>query len=166
MKKHLFAAAALVVAVAFATTANAQFDLAANTKKTDAAPAAAVDIKSLSVYKKFVKQFPDGQEDSWIKIKEGFVVRFTVKGIVNRAFLDKRGNFDGLIRYYGEKDLPQDVRQQVKSAYYDYSIRSVQEVTWDGTTAYLVTVEDKTTLKIIRVVDGEMDVREAFTKAE
>lgn len=165
MKKHLFATAALAVAVAFATTANAQFELAANTKRPAAAPAA-LDIKSTPVYKKFVKQFPDGQDDTWTKTREGFAVRFTVRGIVNRAYLDKRGNFDGLIRYYGEKDLPQDVRHQVKSTYYDYSIRLVQEVTRNGATAYLVTVEDKTTLKIIRVVDGEMDVREAFTKAE
>lgn len=165
MKKHLFTLAALVAALAF-TKANAQFELAANTKKAGTALIAGNAFADTKAYQKFHKAFPASEGESWIQTKEGFSVVFTVKGIMARAYLSRKGNVDGLIRYYHEDNLPQDVRQTVKNEYANYAITLVQEVTYNGITAYLVIVEDKTTWKILRVVDGEMDVRSEYVKAQ
>ncbi|MFN2440311.1 MAG: hypothetical protein ABR503_14000, partial [Chitinophagaceae bacterium] len=123
------------------------------------------EIENTRPLRKFRKEFPDITDDSWIKSKNGFVVRFTSNGIQNWAFLTKRGNCEGRMRYYTEKDLPADVRHVVKSNYYDYSIKSIQEVTCNNSTAYLVTIEDKNIWKVIRVVNGEMDLWKDYIKA-
>jgi hypothetical protein len=68
------------------------------------------------------------------------------------------------MRYYTEKELQPNIRNQVKSAYEDYSISSIKEVSNKKAIVYLVTIEDKTTWKIIRVANGEINVWEEYTK--
>ena len=52
----------------------------------------------------------------------------------------------------------------VRYGYPDYSIKSVREIHAANATAYLVTIEDATSWKTIRVVNGETDVYEEFKK--
>lgn len=79
-------------------------------------------------------------------------------------FLTKRGNCQSRILYYTEKMLPAAIRNQIKSAYYDFAITSVKEVHHNKATAYLLTVADATTWKVIRVVNGETEVLEEYVK--
>jgi hypothetical protein len=115
------------------------------------------------VIDQFRKNFPGAVNESWVKTKEGFGVRFTSAGIAALVFLNRKGDVTGTIRYLTEKELPVDVRRQVKSTYYDYSIKDVKEVTYDGIVAYLVTVDAENKWKVIRVVGGDMDVYEEHT---
>lgn len=117
------------------------------------------------VSKKFEKSFANVTDAVWAKEANGFTVRFTSNGIQNWALFTKRGNYQGGIRYYTETELPAAIRHQVKSTYYDFAITTVKEVSYSGTTAYLVTIADETTWKVIRVIDGAMEVWEAYKKA-
>lgn len=118
-----------------------------------------------NIVKKFRSLFQTASDDSWEKTRDGgYAVRFVSNGMQQMAFLDKKGNCESQIRYYTEKGLPADVRKMVRSTYYDYSIKGVTEVSHHDTTAYLVTIEDDTTWKIIRVVNGEMEVWKEFVK--
>jgi len=115
--------------------------------------------------KQFSKAFKSAANASWYETKEGgFVAKFRQDGIETRANYDHKGNWTGTIRTYTEENLPKEVRHMVKSNYYDYNIFLVQEVTVGNITAYLVKIEDATTLKTIRVIDGEMDVYESYKK--
>ena len=61
-----------------------------------------------------------------------------------------------------------EVRHIVKSTYYDYNIVYTQEIeTADtkGMPTYIICLEDKTNIKMIRIYDGEMSVWKEFTKA-
>ena len=114
---------------------------------------------------KFGKFFPKATSESWEKTKNGFAVRFTSNNIQQLVFLTKRGNVIASIKYYSEKELSSNVRMTIRYAYPDYSIKSVREINAAGSTAYLVTIEDATSWKTIRYVDGETDVYEDFKKA-
>jgi len=114
---------------------------------------------------KFGKFFPNASSESWTKTKHGFAVRFTAKNIQHLVFLTKRGNVIASIKYYSEKELPADVRMTIRYGYPDFSIKSAQEINAANKTAYLVIIEDVTSWKTIRVVDGEMDVYEEYKKA-
>jgi hypothetical protein len=114
---------------------------------------------------KFGKFFPNASSESWTKTKNGFAVRFTADNMQQLVFLTKRGNVVASIKYYTEKQLPADVRMIIRYGYPDYSIKSVREVNAANATAYLVTIEDATSWKTIRVVNGETDVYEEFKKA-
>ena len=116
---------------------------------------------------RFRKNFANAVNESWMNTKQGFAVRFNIADVQQLVFLSKKGDCTGSIRYYTAKDLPEAVRRQVKSTYYDYSITSVKEVTTDGVTAYLITIDAEKDWKIIRVLandDMEMEVYGAYIK--
>ena len=75
-----------------------------------------------------------------------------------RVFYDKKGRVQFTIDYYGEKELPREVRAVVKPVYYDYTIVSVQEVKQNGRSVYMIDLQDSHTLKTIRVADGDMEL--------
>lgn len=166
MKKFFLVVTGLCTALIIATTATAQ-----TTSQPSAENLVSItehpgkDLADKRVLERFRKSFPDAANEVWMKTKEGGLgVRFSSAGIPQLVFLNRKGDCTGSVRYLTEKDLPSAVHRQVKSAYYDYRIKDVREVTSDGIVAYLVTVEDDATWKIIRVVEDDMDVYEAHTK--
>jgi hypothetical protein len=71
------------------------------------------------------------------------------------------------MKIYGEEKMLREVRHTVKSKYYDYNIVYTQEVEVagsEGTPTYVICLEDKTNIKMIRICDGEMDVWKEYTK--
>lgn len=126
-----------------------------------------IEDVSARALKHFSKAFKASANASWYETKEGgFIAKFNLDGIDTKVYYDRKGNWKGTLRNYMEENLPQEIRHQVKSSYYDFTIYLVQEVTVDETTAYLVKIEDATTLKTIRVIDGVMDEYESFKKAK
>jgi hypothetical protein len=83
-----------------------------------------------------------------------------------REFFDKKGRHLYSISYYGEKELPAAVREQVKPVYYDYTILSVEEVKLADHSVYFINMEDETTLKTLRVDDDEMTVVSDLLRAD
>ena len=159
-----------------ATTATAQSNLSATNDKLIAFKSSSqpgnsgtttsskpTDVNDRAL-RNFKKNFSGVTDDVWAKTQDGYVVRFSSNGIQTQAFLTNRGHCQGCIRYYSEKELPADIRHLVRSSYYDFTITSVKEVSVNKQTAYLVTIEDKTSWKVLRIVDGEMDVWEEHQK--
>ncbi len=122
----------------------------------------ALSTKALN---KFNKTFKEAGNASWFGTVDGYKAEFTKEDIKTKVFYDRKGRWLATIRYYGESNLPKDVRHVVKSNYYDYDILHVQEVTVGNKTAYLVRIEDKTSFKTIRVTDSQMDEYMAFEKS-
>lgn len=119
---------------------------------------------SKRVMKKFAKQFTGVTDAAWVEDADGFVVRFTSAGIQNWAFLTSKGKCYGTMRYYTENNLPAAVRNQITERYADFEITSVKEVRHNKKTAYLVTIADDTTWKVIQVIDGKTAVWEEHEK--
>lgn len=118
--------------------------------------------------KDFANAYKNVVGESWMKIKDGFSVRFISDGIRTTIYYDKKGNWAANVKIYGEEKMPRDIRHDVKSTYYDYNIVYTQEVeTIDsgGVPTYVICVEDKTKIKMIRICDGEMKVWKEFTRS-
>lgn len=156
----------LAVAIGLAASLQAQMIQQASFKTTtkDEAVTHQLYIQP-KILQKFHADFRNVSDDAWMKTKEGLAVRFSQNGIQELAFLTNKGECTDYIRYYFEKQLPLDVRTSVKSTYFDYQIKSVQEVMHEGTTAYLVTIEDEKNWMTVRIVNGEMDVYERHQKS-
>ncbi|MGZ3940326.1 MAG: hypothetical protein ACXVBK_16255 [Flavisolibacter sp.] len=171
MKKQIIITTVAFMLALFATIVQAQTlsiaasaqELSNNFNSTLPDGAKPVTVSN-NLEKKFRKQFPSAADAQWYETSTGFVVHFSDVEIKNIVFLDKKGNTVGQLSYCSEKDLPANVRQQVRSNYYDYSITFVKELTVGKAKAYLVTVEDKTSWKIIRVTEEGMDVFEEHIK--
>jgi hypothetical protein len=79
---------------------------------------------------------------------------------------DKKGRLLYSVKRYSESQLPKEIRSLVRSQYYDYNIAGVEEITIPGVekSIYIVHLEDETTLKIVKVTDGEMEVTASYVR--
>ena len=115
--------------------------------------------------KDFKKSYKFSTEERWFKTDEGgILVKFSLNGIKNRADYDKKGNWIATTRYYTEKELPKDVRAQVKSVYYDFSITTVEEISFPEHLVYIIHMQDDTKWMNVRICDGEMDIMKEYLK--
>jgi len=115
--------------------------------------------------KTFSRDYKNITDAKWFKLSKGFaVVHFTKDDIKTMILYNKRGTPETMFRYYSEDKLAFEIRHLVKSNYYDYSIFNVIEAHIGDKISYLVKMEDKTSWKTIKVVDGEMEVVEEYAK--
>ena len=134
-----------------------------NTKESDLKNNSVMSAKAL---KNFSKTFKDADNASWEETGDGFKAEFTKEDIKTNVYFDRKGRWVANVRNYQEDKLPKEIRHRVKSVYYDYNIFYVQEITVGEKMAYLVKIEDKSSVKTIRIADGEMDEYLAFEKSK
>jgi hypothetical protein len=168
--------AAMTSGQVFAQDIKNQADLAGTTvAKTQAAPAglsyaapagtAAVSTINLHAIKDFKARFGNVKDERWYAIEKGFLAYFSVDGCRERIYYDRKGHWLASLIYGDEHKLPANIRDLVRRAYYDQPITFVEVIEVPDHIVYLVHVEDKVTLKILRVSEeGEMDVMDEFTK--
>ncbi|PWT77190.1 MAG: hypothetical protein C5B59_04640 [Bacteroidetes bacterium] len=128
------------------------------------ATAATTSEVNTKAMRDFRKAFKNVSDEKWYSISSGYLAEFTDHSIKNSVVYDKKGNWVFTIRYYDEKDLPGDVRSQVKKTYYDYTITTVEEIHVDDKVIYLVHLQNDSTWKKVRICDGEMQLIEDFNK--
>ena len=121
---------------------------------------------SIKAVRHFIKTFGQAENVFWHKSDNGMTVFFTENGIASRADYDRKGNWLYNIRTYEESKLDKEIRAIVKRTYYDYSITAVNEIRDEQPTAYIIQIEDKTTLKTISIYDGEMNVMKEYVKSK
>jgi hypothetical protein len=83
-----------------------------------------------------------------------------------REFFDRKGKHLCTIAYYDERGLSAEVRSIVKPVYYDYTIKTVEEVRLPDRSIYYIEMQDATTLKTVRVANGEMEVINSLARAD
>jgi hypothetical protein len=115
----------------------------------------------------FARTYKNVTNGTWTKVKDGFAAKFISDGIRYTVLYNVKGIWNGLVKNYTEEKLPRGIREIVKSKYYDYSIFYVDELetnTTGDTSVYIVHLEDKTGVKLVRVYNGEMDVWMEYVK--
>jgi hypothetical protein len=60
--------------------------------------------------------------------------------------------------------LPEDVRELVKTNFFDYSIVTVSELKLNKVLSYFVKLEDPKSLKTVRVINGQLEIVEDYVK--
>jgi hypothetical protein len=163
--KKLFKMAGLFLVIFINANVNAQEANVSQKEFESTSDYAAKATANDRAIAKFGKFFPNASSESWTNTKNGFAVRFTSNNMQQLVFLTKHGNVIASIKYYSEKQLPSDVRMSVRYAYPDYSIKSAREINAANSIAYLITIEDATSWKTIRIVNGDMDVYEEYKKS-
>lgn len=179
-KKMFFAAATLVAALStghlYAQIGQASGDYMITRPTNDNGSAgasvtpspakdAAASTISLRAIKDFRYRFANVSEEHWSRINKGYCVFFKKEGFSTRAYYDSRGFWTGSLKYCDETQLPHVIRDVVKRTYYDLSITGVIIASVPEHTAYIVNLEDKDNLKVVRVTDDtDMEVLHEFTK--
>ena len=116
------------------------------------------DTINQKAVKHFQEEFKDAKNVTWSKsFDHGYIASFnTDSGQIYVAY-NGRGNWHHTIHYYGEKNLPHDLKKMVHSNYYDYNIVKVAEIEVFDETVYMIYAQGQDDFKVIRFENGEMD---------
>lgn len=174
MKKNLLTVFGFIVLAFSSSIAEAQVK-ASSSRRNENIQYAATDssfkpgpilINNISsrAIRDFTSSYKDPTEVRWIILPEGFQVHCYDDGFQIRIRYDNKGRRICMIRDYGEKKLPFEVRHLVKREYYDYDIFSVSEITMRGRTIYIVKIADTAKWKVLCIEDGEMTCTEEYDK--
>ena len=124
------------------------------------------DAKKINA--KAVKDFQTrfaNADAKWYSDKNGLVSYFIQDGYGNRVFYDKKGHWQYSLIFFGQDKLPRDVRAAVRSTYYDLNITLVEEVQTIDNKVFIVHLEDKSNIKILKVNEQcEMEIMQELTK--
>ncbi len=124
------------------------------------------DGKSINAkaIKDFQVRFADA-EAKWFEDANGFTSYFVKDGYGDRAHYDKKGHWQYSLIFFGEDKLPRDVRAAVRSTYFDMNITLVEQVQTNAGKVYIVHLEDKTNIKILKINDDcEMEIMQDLTR--
>jgi hypothetical protein len=150
--------------LAAAQPANTKAAATASADKAFSHEAAASKINARAI-KDFRSRFAKVGDEHWQLIDKGYCASFVKDGFKTNAYYDLKGHWVASLKYCDESQLPPSIRDVVRRTYYDLAITFVNIVELPEHTAYIVHLEDKKTLKIVRLnEDGEMDVLNEFTK--
>ena len=123
--------------------------------KKSASPAA-ISFRTL---KTFNKMFASTNA-AWYEISDAFIAKFSSNSVETMVGYAKRGTWLYTIKRYGEKTLPNNVREQVKMQYFDYKISHIDEVhvPRQENSIYIIHLLYDKNLKTLRVCDRDMAV--------
>jgi hypothetical protein len=138
-----------------------RFDDPSLYKNNNTAPMNEVNAKAV---RDFRKTFKDAVDEKWYEIPNAFLAEYMRNDKKYVVVYNRKGKWQFTISYYDEKNLPDEVKGDVKRVYYDYSISRVEEIRINDKTIYVVHMENETTWKNLRICDGEMEVIEDFNK--
>jgi putative component of toxin-antitoxin plasmid stabilization module len=102
---------------------------------------------------------------TWFTSNKGSISYFTQDGYTNRVYYDKKGHWIYSLLSYGEAKLDRGVRKAVMMNYYDQSITLVRELQTLSGLVYVITLEDKSSIKILKInKEGEMEIMQEMRK--
>jgi hypothetical protein len=164
-----------ISAILFASNINAQTAASMNPKTLAASVIAANDadrlamenlrLSNVKMYRDFTRNYKNASAISLEQKEDHTLITCTVDGKKNRILYNKKGIWQNTVRTYDNEKLSADMRNQVENGFPRYSIYGpVVEVITRVGAAHLILIENKTSWKRVRIVDGEMDTYEEWNK--
>lgn len=109
------------------------------------------------VMRTFLQYFEGATEVHWNLSNNRYLASFKNAGRMCKALFDYNGRLLYAIQYVAEKDLPREVRKQLRSAYDDYKIVAITEMDANNIKSWTVNLQDADNLIVVRVTDGSLD---------
>jgi hypothetical protein len=115
----------------------------------------------------FQARFKNVSNTQWYTDQNGYLSYFVLNGYTARASYDLKGHWQYSLICYKEVKLPRDIREIVKTTYYDMAITVAEEVQVPDNMFYILHLEDKLNILIIKVnQQGEMETIDELTKQQ
>ena len=71
-----------------------------------------------------------------------------------------------MLSAFPEGQVPNAIKNLIKSKYYDYNIIVAYEITLGDDTSYIAKIETATSLKIIQLSNGEIQLKGDYIKSK
>jgi len=121
---------------------------------------------SAKVTRAFGQYFKDATHLRWYEIDKKFLVKFIQDDQENRALFTGKGQLVYHVSYGTEKHLPAEVRNLVKSNYYDQTINRVLKVNQDDRNIWVISMEDAKQYVMVRVENMELEETQRMLKSK
>ena len=108
--------------------------------------------------------FPDALETQWYKMNKKYLASFMANDQRNSALFRANGQIVYYISYGFEKDIPKDTRMIVRTHYPDYAITKAINVKQQDRDIWVINVEDKKKLILVRIEESELEEVGNFDK--
>jgi len=114
----------------------------------------------------FLNRFEKMEDVQWFSFPDGGLEAYFIQdGYGDRVFYTNRGDWKSSLLIYNEDKLPRDIRAVVKSVYFDLNIFLAEEIHTREGVEYVVHLEDKSTIIIVKVnQNDELEVLKELTK--
>lgn len=108
--------------------------------------------------RRFSKVFHNVSDETWFSVPGGYIANFLSDGIDYCVKFNANGNQEYIQLIYSEDKLPFQIRDMVKSQYYDNEIQYCAEYRLYNRKIYAIKMTNNKCRKaiIIRIEDGEM----------
>ena len=117
--------------------------------------------------KDFAKKYKNVTDERWVYLKDNLSASFISDGVSNTIYYNSKGKWQGSLKRYHEDKLPFEIRDIVKSKYYDYTIFYVEEmevIDSRGVPTYIIHLEDKNNVKLLRIFERQMEIWQEYKK--
>ena len=121
---------------------------------------------SIKAMRDFVKNFKHVENEKWYKISDGFVASFTQDGVQTKVFYDKKGGRHCMLSAFSESQVPNEIKNLIKSKYRDYNIIVAYEIKLGDDRSYIAKIETAIALKIIQLSNGEIQLKGDYIKSK
>lgn len=111
---------------------------------------------NMKVVRSFRANYPEVSGEKWRLSNGQFIVSFFVGVVQYKIVYTKDGSLVYSLKMYEETDLPKRIRAMVKSIYYDYDIKTVQELSRKGKVVFFIQMRDAYKWKSVQVCEGEL----------
>ena len=127
-------------------------------------PIAAAAMSS-KIMDRFNKNFKEAKDVEWVGVPNGYRAYFLEDGVLTAVDYTKKGKLYSVIRY-GKDLLSPYVEMKLEKTFGGLQIRDVAEVKIAdfATKAYVVVVQDKTSLKTLQIIEDEISVIQEVEK--
>jgi hypothetical protein len=132
---------------------------------TAKAEAVAVSKVSVNALERFQKDYKDAKNVEWAEVANGYRAYFTRDAVLTAVDYTKKGKLYSVIRY-GKDLLSPYIKAKLEKTFDGLQIKEVTEVKIAdfATMAYVVVLEDRTSLKTVQIIEDEIDVIHEMAK--
>jgi hypothetical protein len=167
MKKIFFVSLAGIFIISLSLTTEGQ-DAVSKSQPLDLAVRVNRNNVNVKALRHFIRNFNDTSSEKWYATPDMIVALFTFHRIDYRIDYNKRnGDWIETYRTYDEAEMSPDLKQSVKSSYYDYTIFQVQEIEQPlHPLNYIVHLQGKAKLINLWIYNGHMEEWQNFKESE
>jgi hypothetical protein len=117
-----------------------------------------------NVQEAFEKIFENAENVRWDKVERNYLAKFSINDVEKRALLSPKGQLIYEITYGKEKQLPVNLRKDIKRAYVEFKITSATLVEEANRSIWVINLEDDTHLVTARVENNEIEEVRKYVK--
>ena len=119
-----------------------------------------LQAERLKIYRHFLQHWQGAGDLRYVNFEGTVFIYFRQRNRIYRICYDVHDRLNHVSRYYGKEELVPTVRELLEEAFPDFDIMGVSEVSYQRDILYLVSVQNPSGWKHLKIVEGTWEIYE------